>query len=80
MWRDEETEALVDKFHAAGKRLTSKVEHTDEEMGSVDQAQQQRLQTLQELTDRLTLGGAAARLGMTAKQVEDELRVDRTLE
>jgi hypothetical protein len=80
MWRDEKTDALVDKFHAAGKLLTSTVEHSDEEMETADQAQIQRLETLQELTDRLTLGGAATRLGMTAEQVEEELRVDRTLE
>jgi hypothetical protein len=80
MQRDQENEALVKKFHAAGKRLTSKPEYTDQEMCTVDQAQVQRLEALQELADRLTLGGAAALLGMTVKQVQDELRVDRALE
>ena len=77
---DEETKALVQKFHDAGKRLTSKPEYTDEEMGAVDQAQVQRLEALQELANRVSLEGTATLLGMTAKEVEDELRVDRTIE
>ena len=60
---DEETKALVQKFHDAGKRLTSKPEAPDEDDGAVDQAQVQRLEALQELANRVSLEGTATLLG-----------------
>jgi hypothetical protein len=80
MQRDDETAALVQRFHDAGKHLRSKPEFSDREMLAVDQAQVQRLEALQGLTNRVPLEEAAALLGMTAKQLKDELRLDRTIE
>ena len=53
---------------------------SDREMLAVDQAQVQRLEALQELTNRVPLEEVAALLGMTARQLKDELRLDRTIE
>ena len=80
MQRDDEIAALVQRFHDAGKHLTSKPEFSDREMLAVDQAQVQRLEALQELTNRVPLEEVAALLGMTARQLKHELRLDRTIE
>jgi hypothetical protein len=80
MGRNDEIAALVGRFHGAGKRLTAKPESADDEMIAVDQAQLQRLEALQELLTRDSVAEAANLLGMTPKGVEDELRVDRSIE
>jgi predicted HTH domain antitoxin len=71
---------LVERFHDAGKRLTSRVTFGDAEMGAADRAQKERIEVLQELVDRTSVGQAATVLAMTAHEVEEELRVDRTIE
>jgi hypothetical protein len=80
MGRNDEIAVLVGRFHDAGKRLTAKSESTDNEMIALDQAQLQRLEALQALVTRVSLVEAANLLGMTPTGVEDELRVDRSIE
>ena len=80
MARNEEIAALVKWFHDTGNLLTAKPAYTDEEMSLVDQAQVQHLEALQELVHRVSIAEAARLLGMTPKGVEDELRMDRSIE
>ena len=80
MARDDEIAALVGKFHDTGKFLTAKPAYSDDEMSLVDQAQVQRLDALKELVRRVSIAEAASLLGMTPKGVEDELRIDRSIE
>jgi predicted HTH domain antitoxin len=49
-------------------------------MGAADHAQTERVGSLQELVERISIEDAARLLGMTAADVEDELRVDRAAE
>lgn len=77
---DDEVNALVREFRGAGDRLQSRGAHADEEMGDLDEAQRQRLAALQGLVERLSVDGAAQALGLTAEDVEDELRHDRAVE
>jgi hypothetical protein len=80
MARNEEIVALVKRFQDTGNRLTAKPAYTDEEMSLVDQAQVQRLEALQGLVHHVSIAEAARLLGMTSKGVEDELRIDRSIE
>jgi hypothetical protein len=77
---DDEVTELVRKFRTAGDRLQSRGEYADKEMGELDEAQRQRLAALQDLVERFSAEGAAQILGLTARDVEDELRHDRAIE
>jgi hypothetical protein len=77
---DETTIDLVRRFHEAGHYLTSRREHRDEDMGTVNQASEDRLASLQELVALHSVEGAAELLGMESTAVTDELRLDRAIE
>jgi hypothetical protein len=62
------------------KVLDVQIDLRDQDKGAAYRARSERVGALQELCERTSVEDAARLLGMTAADVEDELRVDRAAE